>query len=336
MIHIQNLRKNFGNTEILKGIDLDVSEGEFVTLLGQSGCGKSTLLRIIAGLEHADSGRLSYNEVPMDDAAQGRFVPTQARQFGFVFQDHALWPHLTIDENIAFPLRSYGWNKSDREKRVAEVLEQVQMSAHAGKSPRQLSGGQRQRVGIARALALSPKVILLDEPLASLDSNLRDELGHEIRKLAKEFGLTCINVTHDRREAQILSDRIAVMADGTIQQVGVPLEIFTRPTTVETARFVNAGNIVPRTFLSANASTTNSRINGDTDWFLVPRNAVQIAQNHDELVAKVQDTVFIDGRFEIKVEVQGQSLTFFSETRPPEMGDVRLNILPENVVPLQA
>lgn len=336
MIHIQNLRKKFGDTEILKGIDLDVSEGEFVTLLGQSGCGKSTLLRIIAGLERADSGRLSYNETPLDDAAQGRFVPTQARQFGFVFQDHALWPHLTIDENIAFPLRSYGWNKSDREKRVAEVLEQVQMSAHAGKSPRQLSGGQRQRVGIARALALSPKVILLDEPLASLDSNLRDELGHEIRKLAKQFGLTCINVTHDRREAQILSDRIAVMAGGQIQQVGAPLEIFTRPTTVETARFVNAGNIVPRSFFSANASNTNNQTNEDADWLLVPRNAVQIAPNHGELAAKVQDTVFIDGRFEIKVEVQGQSLTFFSETRPPEMGDVGLNILPENVVPLRA
>jgi len=334
MINIHNLHKSFGHTEILKGIDLDIEEGEFVTLLGQSGCGKSTLLRIIAGLDRAGSGQLSYNDNVLDDPARGTFVPTQARQFGFVFQDHALWPHLTIDENIAFPLRSYGWNKSDMAKRVSEVLGQVQMSAHAGKYPRQLSGGQRQRVGIARALALSPKVILLDEPLASLDSNLRDDLGHEIRKLAKQFGLTCINVTHDRREAQILSDRIAVMSGGQIQQVGTPLDIFTRPTTVETAKFVNAGNIVPRDFFTSDAYHANAA--GKSDWLLVPRNAVQIVQGQAEHAAKVQDMVFIDGRFEIKVEIKGQSLTFFSETRPQEMGDVGLNILPEHVFPLRA
>jgi ABC-type Fe3+/spermidine/putrescine transport system ATPase subunit len=318
----------------LKGIDLDIAEGEFVTLLGQSGCGKSTLLRIISGLERAGSGQISYNETVLDDPAQGTFVPTQARQFGFVFQDHALWPHLTIDENIAFPLRSYGWNKSDMAKRVTEVLGQVQMSAHAGKYPRQLSGGQRQRVGIARALALSPKVILLDEPLASLDSNLRDDLGHEIRKLAKQFGLTCINVTHDRREAQILSDRIAVMAGGQIQQVGTPLDIFTRPTTVETAKFVNAGNIVPRAFFNSNADHTKN--NGEADWLLVPRNAVRIVQGQAEHAAKVQDMVFIDGRFEVKVEIKGQSLTFFTDTRPLVTGDVGLNILPDHVFPLRA
>ena len=214
MIEIQNIRKSFGAAEILKGIDLDIEEGEFVTLLGASGCGKSTLLRIIAGLERADSGRLTHGGTVLDGAADGKFVPAQARQFGFVFQDHALWPHLSIDDNVGFPLRSYGWSKADIRRRVAEVLDQVQMSDHAGKFPRQLSGGQRQRVGIARALALSPKVILLDEPLASLDANLRDELGHEIRKLARQLGLTCINVTHDQREAQILSDRIAVMARG--------------------------------------------------------------------------------------------------------------------------
>ena len=180
MIQIQTLRKSFGPTEILKGIGLDIAEGEFVTLLGHSGCGKSTLLRIIAGLERADAGQLSCDGAVLDDLAQGRFVPTQARRFGFVFQDHALWPHMSIDDNIAFPLRSAGWRKSEMAARVREVLEQVQMAEHAGKSPRQLSGGQRQRVGIARALALSPRVLLLDEPLASLDSNLRDDLGHEI------------------------------------------------------------------------------------------------------------------------------------------------------------
>ncbi|QPM90840.1 ABC transporter ATP-binding protein [Pseudooceanicola algae] len=328
MITIQSLRKSFGTTQILKGIDLDIAEGEFITLLGESGSGKSTLLRILSGLERADSGVLSCNGTVLDEAAKRTFVPTQARRFGFVFQDHALWPHMTIDENIAFPLRSDGWRKADMATRVQEVLAQVQMSAHAGKYPRQLSGGQRQRVGIARALALSPRVILLDEPLASLDSNLRDDLGHEIRKLARQFGLTCINVTHDRREAQILSDRIAVMVDGQIQQVGAPLKVFTRPSTVGIARFVNAGNIVPRDFLG-NTPWTD-------DWLLLPRNALQIAPDRGEVTARVQDVVFIDGRFEVKVEVQGQDLTFFSETRPVDTGQVELNILRDNVVPLSA
>ena len=193
----------------------------------------------------------------LDAADDGKFVPTQTRQFGFVFQDHALWPHLSIDDNIGFPLRSYGWAKADIARRVGEVLSKVQMSEHAGKYPRQLSGGQRQRVGIARALALSPKVILLDEPLASLDSNLRDELGHEIRKLAKELGLTCINVTHDRREAQILSDRIAVMSSGQIQKVGAPLEVFTNPQSVDIARFLNAGNILPHNVLASGEPKAN-------------------------------------------------------------------------------
>lgn len=328
MIQIQTLRKSFGPTEILKGIDLDIAEGEFVTLLGHSGCGKSTLLRIIAGLERADAGQLSCDGAVLDDLAQGRFVPTQARRFGFVFQDHALWPHMSIDDNIAFPLRSAGWRKSEMAARVREVLEQVQMAEHAGKSPRQLSGGQRQRVGIARALALSPRVLLLDEPLASLDSNLRDDLGHEIRKLSKQFGLTCINVTHDRREAQILSDRIAVMEGGRIQQVGAPLEVFTRPGNVGIARFVNAGNIVPRAFLDDGPWTD--------DWLLLPRNALQVAPAGGDVTAKVQDMVFIDGRFEVKVEARGQELTFFSDARPSESGEIELTVRRETVVPLSA
>ncbi len=329
MIHIENLQKSFGSAQILKGIDLDIEEGEFVTLLGASGCGKSTLLRIIAGLERAGGGTLTYNGTVLDAAGEGTFVPTQARQFGFVFQDHALWPHLSIDDNIGFPLRSYGWAKADIARRVGEVLAKVQMAEHAGKYPRQLSGGQRQRVGIARALALSPKVILLDEPLASLDSNLRDELGHEIRKLAKELGLTCINVTHDRREAQILSDRIAVMSSGQIQKVGAPLEVFTNPQSVDIAKFLNAGNILPHNVLSPAEAAS--------DWILLPRNAVRIV--HDtpgDLSARVHDMVFIDGRFEVTVDIEGYSLTFYSETRPDHAGHVALSVAREQIVRLDA
>lgn len=327
MIKIQDLHKSFGATQILNGINLDIAEGEFVTLLGASGCGKSTLMRIIAGLEQAGGGALSYDGQPLDDASKNVFVQTQQRQFGFVFQDHALWPHLTIDENVAFPLRSYGWKKPEIKKRVAEVLAQVQMSEQAGKYPRQLSGGQRQRVGIARALALSPRVILLDEPLASLDSNLRDELGHEIRKLAKQLGLTCINVTHDRREAQILSDRIAVMAGGQIQQVGDPLEVFSTPKTVEIAKFLNAGNILPSKLLP-------NVIQSGADWLLLPRNAVQIAPGKGDVQASMQDLVFIDGRFEVTVKVMGENVTFFSDSRPEHADHLDLSILADQIVPL--
>ncbi len=329
MIDIQDIQKSFGGTRILQGISLDIAEGEFVTLLGASGCGKSTLLRIIAGLERADNGTLSFNDKPLDDAKRDVFVQTQQRQFGFVFQDHALWPHLTIDENIAFPLRSYGWKKPEITKRVGEVLAQVQMSEHAGKFPRQLSGGQRQRVGIARALALSPKVILLDEPLASLDSNLRDELGHEIRNLAKQLGLTCINVTHDRREAQILSDRIAVMAGGQIQQVGDPLGVFTTPKTVEIAKFLNAGNILPAGVLPGANSA-------GADWMLLPRNAFQIVGSGGDVSATLKDTVFIDGRFEVSVEFKGERVTFFSDTRPDANTQIELNVQTDQIVPLQS
>ena len=328
MIRIEDLHKSFGTAKILKSISLDIAEGEFVTLLGASGCGKSTLLRIIAGLEQADGGTLSYNEKTLDDAARDVFVRTQQRQFGFVFQDHALWPHLTIDENVAFPLRSYGWKKPKIKQRVAEVLAQVQMTEQAGKHPRQLSGGQRQRVGIARALALSPKVILLDEPLASLDSNLRDELGHEIRKLAKQLGLTCINVTHDRREAQILSDRIAVMAGGQIQQVGDPLEVFSTPATVEIAKFLNAGNILPGHLLP-NANKAGA------DWILLPRNAVRIVPKGGGVRASLQDMVFIDGRFEVSVEFKGEILTFFSETKPDTTAQIELSVQADQIVPLK-
>ncbi len=328
MIHIENLRKSFGTTEILKGINLDIAEGEFVTLLGASGCGKSTLLRIIAGLEQADGGALIYNGAALDDAAAGRFVPTQSRQFGFVFQDHALWPHLSIDDNIGFPLRSYGWAKADIARRVREVLAQVQMCDHAGKYPRQLSGGQRQRVGIARALALSPKVILLDEPLASLDSNLRDDLGHEIRRLAKQLGLTCINVTHDRREAQILSDRIAVMSGGQIQKVGAPLEVFTRPGSVEIARFLNSGNILPQNVLAQSGQ--------DNEWILLPRNAVRIVKKSGDVTARLHDMVFIDGRFEVSVDVRGHNLTFYSDIKPEHADHVELTISRDQIVPLEA
>lgn len=328
MIQIQNIRKSFGATEILKGIDLDIEEGEFVTLLGASGCGKSTLLRIIAGLERADSGRLVHGGTLLDAEAEGKFVPAQSRQFGFVFQDHALWPHLSIDDNVGFPLRSYGWSRADIKSRVAEVLTQVQMSDHSGKFPRQLSGGQRQRVGIARALALSPKVILLDEPLASLDANLRDELGHEIRKLARQLGLTCINVTHDQREAQILSDRIAVMAAGEIRMVGAPLDVFTKPGSIEIARFLNAGNILPKDMVCA---TSNG-----ADWVLLPRNAVRIADQNGDMTARLEDIVFIDGRFEVSVVVGGHNVTFYSDTRPHPSDHIELTIRADQIVPLEA
>ena len=234
---IGGVSKSFGDIRVLNNIDLEIRKGEFFSLLGPSGCGKTTLLRIIAGFETPDSGAV------IIDGADVLPLPPNQRQAYTVFQNYALFPHLSVFENVAFPLRIKHFSKDEIEKRVAEYLKLVQLEGHARKKPNQLSGGQKQRVAIARALINEPRVLLLDEPLSALDAKLRQHMLIELDQIHDKIGITFIYVTHDQQEALSVSDRIAVMNQGDVLQVGTPHDIYESPATDFVARFIGEINL---------------------------------------------------------------------------------------------
>jgi putative spermidine/putrescine transport system ATP-binding protein len=229
---VRGMTKSFGSGPVLDGVDLAVATGEFVSLLGPSGCGKTTLLRIIAGLTAADSG-----SVTLDGAEIAR-LPPHKRDVGVVFQSYALFPHLTVAENIAFGLRAKGAGAAETRETVSRFLDLIHMTSMADRSVKALSGGQQQRVAVARALATKPKLLLLDEPFSALDRKLRETMQIELRRLLRELGITAIFVTHDQDEALIMSDRIAVMNRGQIEQFDTPGTIYARPATAFALEFV--------------------------------------------------------------------------------------------------
>lgn len=231
-LDIRQATKSFGAARVLDGVDLCVSQGEFVSLLGPSGCGKTTLLRMVAGLTEADSGSFTL------DGQEISSLPPHKRNVGVVFQSYALFPHLTVAENVAFGLKAQGTPAGDVAPVVQRFLELVHMQSLAERSVRALSGGQQQRVAVARALAVKPKVLLLDEPFSALDRKLRETMQIELRRLLRELGITAIFVTHDQDEALIMSDRIAVMNRGRIEQFDTPEAIYARPETAFALEFV--------------------------------------------------------------------------------------------------
>ena len=235
---LAGIRKAFGAIEVLKGIDLEIGAGEFVCFLGPSGCGKTTLLRAIAGLDRQTSGRL------WQAGREISTLPPSARDFGIVFQSYALFPNLTVFENIAYGLVNRRLPKPDIKARVGELARLTHLEAHIAKYPAQLSGGQQQRVALARALALSPGLLLLDEPLSALDAQVRGHLRAEIRAIQRRLGVTTIMVPHDQEEALTMADRIVLMNDGRIEQVGSPREVYSRPATPFTAAFIGQMNVL--------------------------------------------------------------------------------------------
>ena len=240
-VHFKNIRKSFGEVEVLKGIDLSIRRGEFFSLLGPSGCGKTTLLRILAGFEFQDGG-----EVILRGQEVSKLAPNQ-RSVNTVFQNYALFPHMTVFDNVAFGLRMRKVNPSEVRDRVTRALETVEIGQFAARRPTQLSGGQRQRVALARAIVNEPQVLLLDEPLSALDRKLRVNLQVELMRLQARLGLTFIFVTHDQEEALTMSDRIAVMNKGVIEQLGGVQEMYERPANAYVAKFLGSSNLLEGT-----------------------------------------------------------------------------------------
>ena len=235
---IRDAVKRYGDFTALNGVSLDIREGEFFTLLGPSGCGKTTLLRMIAGFNSIEGGDFFFGEKRIND------VPAHKRDIGMVFQNYAIFPHLTVKENVAYGLKARKTPKKDIDRRVAEALELVQISHLADRKPNELSGGQQQRVALARAFVIEPSVLLMDEPLSNLDAKLRVQMRTVIKKLQRRLGITTIYVTHDQEEALAISDRIAVMKDGNIMQIGTPGEIYAKPQNPFVAGFIGVSNFL--------------------------------------------------------------------------------------------
>ncbi len=251
-LKVEGLVKRFGEVVALDGVSLDIASGELLTILGPSGSGKTTLLKVVAGFEAADAGSVRVDGIDITA------TPPAKRDIGMVFQNYALFPHLTVERNVAFPLEMRNVARPEIERRVAEALGLVELDGYASRLPRQLSGGQQQRVALARAIVFNPRLLLLDEPFGALDRKLRETMQLEVRRLQRRLGLTTIFITHDQEEALVLSDRIAVMNKGSIQQVASTTEIYERPANDFVADFVGESNIFHGTVTEVGSVTLES------------------------------------------------------------------------------
>jgi len=334
-LSIQHVEKSFGATKVVHDFNLDVEAGEFVSFLGPSGCGKTTVLRMVAGFEEPSAGHILVGGKDIT-----RLRPNQ-RNIGMVFQAYALFPNLTVAQNIGFGLRVAGASRAEIDKRVAEMLALISLPQMADRYPYQLSGGQQQRIALARALAPKPKLLLLDEPLSALDAKVRVSLREEIRSIQKELGITTIFVTHDQEEALSISDRIAVMYGGKAEQVGAPFEIYNRPATRFVANFVGTLNVLEGTVTDASAGTVrvasqdvalkgklDGSRTGDTLSLALRPEAIALGARpgHDsKLAGEIADVHFLGSVIRVRVGVGGKqiSLDTFnnSSTPPPVVGD---------------
>jgi len=249
-VSIRGLHKRYGDVAAVDGLDLDVKPGELVALLGPSGCGKTTTLRVVAGFLAPDSGEVWVGDRCLSSPAT--VIPPERRRMGMIFQSYALWPHMTVAQNVGYGLRfskdgRRGVPRSERDGKVTEMLRVVQLAGYEQRYPGELSGGQQQRVAVARALVVEPEILLLDEPLSNLDASLREEMRFEIRRLHETFGITTLYVTHDQSEAMVISDRVAVLDQGRVAQIGTAEELFERPRTRFVAEFIGKTNLIEGT-----------------------------------------------------------------------------------------
>lgn len=314
-LKLVNVTKRFGSVVAVQNFNLSVREGEFVSLLGPSGCGKTTILRCIAGFERPDTGDVFIYGERVND------IPPERRDVGMVFQAYALFPNMTVAQNVAFPLMIRGRPKEEQQARVRELLALVHLEGMEDRYPRQLSGGQQQRVALARALAKEPKILLLDEPLSALDAKIREELRVEIRRIQTQLGITTIYVTHDQEEALSISDRVVVMNQGVIQQIDSPAAIYRHPQTLFVATFVGTMNLFEGTLESAETFRWKGAI------FRVPKDASprtgqrmilgvrpevmgiahtpeEIPEGHNSLVATVEPLTFLGSTVRVSLHTE--------------------------------
>ncbi|KAB1188278.1 MULTISPECIES: ABC transporter ATP-binding protein [Haloferax] len=355
VLELDGVSKSYGAETVIEELSLAVEEGEILTLLGPSGCGKTTTLRLIAGLDHPDGGEIRLNGTPV--SGNGSFTAPEERGVGVVFQEFALFPHLTAAENIAFGLKDL--DKAERDARVQELLDLVGLETQGGSYPDELSGGQQQRVALARSLAPEPAILLLDEPFSNLDVDLRVQMREEVRRILKEAGVTAVSVTHDQEEAMSISDRVAVMNDGDLEQIGEPEQVFQHPESRFVAGFLGYAGFLPG-HISGDVvetelgSVTREQIHGlapeydetDIDILVRPDDVSAHAcegEGHGEVVGKRylgptilyevaldggdnllcmhnhDETVPTDGRVEVTLDA-GHELAWFPREQRPETG----------------
>jgi len=323
VLEVIDLYKTYENQPLLKGISFSLAAGETFCLLGASGSGKSTILRIIAGLEQAERGDVLWEGQSLMD------MPAYQRNFGLMFQDYALFPHLDVFENVAFGLRMQKWIENEIKLRVAEVLAGVNLSNFGKRRVTELSGGEQQRVALARALAPRPRLLMLDEPLASLDRALREQLMDELRGILHHTGIPAIYVTHDQQEAFTIGDKVILLHDGEIAQAGTAPEVFAKPANGWVASFLGLGNLVEGTVTASGVETSFGGVQIKTDLkvgqkvTLLLRPQAEIVETGETLMGKVADVVFRGQEFRIELE----NGLYFHLTSAPKIGDrVKLKV----------
>ena len=332
-VELQALKKVYGNTVAVNRIDLDVTKGEFLTLLGPSGCGKTTTLRMVAGLIEPTDGEIRVGGRLLSSTGR-TVVPPEKRNMGMVFQSFAVWPHMKVFDNVAFPLHNLKMSKEEIRRRVREALALVKMAGFEDRYPSNLSGGQQQRVALARALAVQPDILLFDEPLSNLDAKLREEMRFELKEIQRKIGVTSLYVTHDQAEAMAISDRIVVMSEGRIRQIGKPSEIFDNPKDAFTAEFIGLANLLPGKLTGERTVTLTSqqelevdgspalRVGAEILVSIRPHNVkmkmnreAKIARN--ELAGVVEKVSYLGDRVDYRISVGGRTLRV--QTQPGEV-----------------
>ena len=335
LIELKGISKSYDGEKVIDSMNLYIRDGEFITLLGPSGCGKTTTLRIIGGFETADEGELYFDGQEISD------VPAHKRQVNTVFQKYALFPHLNVYENIAFPLRLKKVSEDEIKRRVAEMLKMVALSGFENKSVSTLSGGQQQRVAIARALISHPKVLLLDEPLGALDLKLRKDMQNELKTIQQAIGITFIYVTHDQEEALSMSDTIVVMADGEIQQIGTPTDIYNEPKNAFVADFIGESNIIDGVMLEDKRVRLAGHVfdcvdsgfqkNEAVDVVIRPEDVDVVPFDKGMLTGKVTSVTFKGVHYEIIVDIKGFKWMIQSTDYVAPEADIGVYIEPDAI-----